>query len=117
MTTGYWKGKQYTLFTLNIGTPQLLTILVLRFVKPLDVFKILQDEWQTVYTLIICGIFAASDLGLHCSILSVPKVRVIMVEYVFKFLNRNASAKIIDPDQTGLHCLHFVSTCTFMHIT
>ena len=41
-------------------------------------FKILLNKWQTVQTLIRLH-SAASDLGLHCFGLSVPKLMVITV--------------------------------------
>ena len=58
----------HTVYTQSIRTPQLLTILVLKFEQVqlttrCCVYKLL-DEWQTVQTLIKRS--AASHLGLHC---------------------------------------------------
>ena len=60
-----------TLFILSIGTPSLLTILILNFEIVIlifvDVSKILLFVWQTVLTLIRqMQCYAMSDLGLHC---------------------------------------------------
>ena len=51
----------HTIFTLNIGTPYLLTIFVLKFeivhsATCFDVSRILLYVWQTIYTLIRCCI-------------------------------------------------------------
>ena len=73
-----------TVFTLRIGTPYLLTIIVLKFQQsnllPLDVSKILLYVWQTVLTLIRRRILRRLIwVYTVCKGLSVPIPRVIMV--------------------------------------
>ena len=66
-----------TLFTHNIGTPCVLTILNPKFERPLDLFRKLLDEWQTMYTQIRCYVlWHLVWVYLVCSGLSVWILRV-----------------------------------------